>query len=125
MLTTDRAEFDRVWPWLAESVHHGGDTHDRADIWALIEAGEAQLFVTPRAAAVTQVVRFPRKSIFDVWIVGGDLRDILFKLHPAGEAWAREHGLTEMWGGGRPGWGRVLQQLGYGATAVQVKKAML
>lgn len=123
-MMVDRAEFERVAPWLAESLRHGGDTHNLDDVWALLEKGEAQLFTTPRAAAVCQVVHFPRKSIFDVWIVGGWLPDIVHKLHPAGEAWAREHGLPEMWGGGRPGWGRVLKSLGYEVEAVQVKKAL-
>ena len=123
-MMADRAEFERCAPWLAESLRHGGGTHDLDDVWALLESGEAVMFTTPRAVAVCQVVHFPRKSIFDVWLVGGHLPDIMTKLHPAGEAWAREHGLREMWGGGRPGWGRVLKSLGYSTQAVQVKKAL-
>lgn len=124
MITNDPREFQRVAPWLVEALHHAGDTHSLEDVWYAIATGDALLWVTPRAAVVTQVVVFPRKRVFDVWLAGsavGGLGEILGLL-PAAEAWARGRGISEVIMTGRAGWKRVLQPLGFSDQAIIAKK---
>ena len=124
ILMADRAEFERVAPWLAQALHHAGDTHKLEDVWALIASGDALLWTTPRSAVVTQIVVFPRRRVLDVWLAGsalGGLSEVLGLL-PAAEAWARERGIVEVILTGRLGWSKVLRHLGFSEQAIIVKK---
>lgn len=100
------SELDRCWPWLAAALAHAGDTHDKADLAAMIESGHAQLWPGLRCAIVTTVETYPRFTALRLWLAGGDL-DELKTLEPHLTAAARAVGAKRLEICGRPGWARV------------------
>lgn len=121
---TDRTTFDRVWPWLAEAMTSGGDTHSKDDIWEMVESGEATLWASARSAAITEIIQNPRKVWMNVWLAGGNLEELLTILLPQAEESARQQGITEMWAWGRLGWIKALKQEGFTHVTAVVKKVL-
>lgn len=120
-----RADYERCWQYLAPAVEAGGDTHTKDDVWASIADDPKTLFWPGRtSAAVTEVLHFPRKAVMNLWLVGGDLDELLHTMLPAAERQARHWGLDEVWGMGRPGWSKALKPLGYASPTIIVKKTL-
>ncbi len=101
------SEFDRVWPLLAPALERTGGTHAWSDVFREIETGSMQLWPGERAAAITEIVAYPRLKACRVFLAGGAL-DELRAMEPAITAWARGLGCTRIEVLGRPGWGRAL-----------------
>jgi hypothetical protein len=120
-----RPAFDRLWPLLEPAVAEGGDTHSKEDVWREVTTDpQTRFWPGERSAAVTEVLRYPQKEVMNLWLIGGDLDELLTKMLPAAEALARHWGLKEVWGMGRPGWKKPLAPLGYSAPGVIVKKVL-
>jgi len=114
-----------VWhelaPLLEPAVRRSADFSavDRAgpDLVAHLLAGEAQLWAVyddgqPIAAIVTRIQQTHERRCL-LWLIGGRrLRtwagDFLVEL----ETWARSLGCVALWGCGRPGWGRIVEEFG-------------
>ena len=92
---------------LPAALERGGSvvTHTMEDVWRAILLGEAQLWVGERSAAVTQIDERPRARLLNVWLIGGDLDEVLAAV-PAFEAFGREFGCVALVGVGRRGWTR-------------------
>lgn len=86
-----------------------------------IEADEAQFWAGRHSACVTQVIDYPRRRILNLWLCGGDLRE-LRQMLPAIEDWARRRGCTAEYLSGRPAWGAVLHKHGFKAGQVTFEK---
>lgn len=121
-MSQSRAEYERVWPWLAAAVQRYGDTHSKEDIWGAITRGTAQLHPLPNSAIVTSIESYPtgRKEM-RCWLAGGDLTEIK-AYEPALCKWAREEGCHVMGIVGRRGWVKSLD--GYRETAVILTKEL-
>ena len=105
---TDRAAFERCWPWLEVSLNKFGATHNQLQIWDAIRTGRAVLWPGENAAILTNVINHPiGLRSCNVWLQGGDL-DELKTMHPALEQAARVHHCDQMIAWGRDGWVRAL-----------------
>lgn len=116
-----KISFDRVWPWLAKAVAEYGPTHRKWHVWKVIEAEDAQLWTSEKAAIVTSIQIWPNgfKELTH-WLAAGDLDEAL-ELNPIVEAWAAEKGCDRIvLPSGRKGWLRVLP--GYRAIAATIVK---
>jgi GNAT superfamily N-acetyltransferase len=103
----------RCIPHLQAALEHAGGTHGIEDVARLVGQGRAQFWPGARCAVVTEFYDYPKLRACNVWLLGGDLTELLDML-PAIEAWARGQGCARMLGGGpRAGWGRVLAPRGY------------
>lgn len=97
------------------------------DIMACCIRGEMMIWVawdgmSPEidAAMVTQIVRFPRRSVCAIlYIAGRNLRRWARQFEEETEKYARAQGCQQMGGGFRKGWARVA---GYRVTGVTLRK---
>jgi hypothetical protein len=117
------AEFDRCWPWLEAALRHGGDRHTKESIWAGIVRGQYQFWPYGRSAGITHVDVYPTCSVLQLWLVGGELDDVLAH-EPELAAWAKAVGCAAMQLVGRPGWAKALRALGYGRGDVILTRGL-
>jgi hypothetical protein len=107
-----------IWPlvssFIAAALRRGyGQFYDESDIRDDCISGAAQLWVACgeaaiEAAIVSRIVRYPKRVICQVPLIGGRrMRDWLGPMERALEAFARDHSCTHMEGGGRRGWCRA------------------
>jgi GNAT superfamily N-acetyltransferase len=113
MNETPAEAWARCRPWLGAALDQAGRTHDIDDVARLIAQGRAHFWPGRRCAAVTEFYDYPRLRACNLWLLGGDLGELL-RMRPAIEAWARAQGCTRMLGGGpRRGWERLMKPQGY------------
>lgn len=108
--TSQPALFDQLAyarPFIEGALRRGTGTHTFDDIALGVLAGRYQLFTRPGAAAVTEVIEYPRRRELNMFLVGGDLRVIL-DAEPDFVRHAREIGADAITLTGRRGWARVL-----------------
>lgn len=65
--------------------------HTIEDVLSCYLRGTVQLWVGERCAAVTEFLRSPRRCTLNVWLAGGDLREMQ-TMRAGMEAWARGAG---------------------------------
>jgi len=114
----------RCGPWLKAALAHAGRTHTLGDVRAMVEAGEAQVWPGVRAAMVTVLEDDPGERRLLIWLAGGDLTELVERLRPAAEAWARSQGCRRVLVIGRPGWERALAPEGYAPLARIIAKEL-
>jgi hypothetical protein len=119
-----QADWVRCGPWLEAALAHAGRTHALADVRAMVDAGEAQAWTGARAAMVTVLEEDPRERRLLIWLAGGDLAELVERLRPAAEAWARTQGCRRVLVIGRPGWERALAPEGYAPLARIIAKEL-
>jgi hypothetical protein len=102
----------RFKPQIVEALRHGGETHGIEDIMAGLFAGHYDLFFNRQGAAIFELTKYPRYSIYHAFIVVGDM-DAAMSLHPLALARARELGAKKMTMTGRLGWQKVLPRYGW------------
>jgi GNAT superfamily N-acetyltransferase len=108
-----QAAWIRCRPYVEAALARAGGTHCIEDVARLIGEGRAHFWPGRRCAVVTEFYDYPRLRACNLWLIGGDLRELL-AMRPAIETWARAQGCTRILGGGpRRGWERVLGSLGY------------
>lgn len=108
-----RSEFERTWPWACAAVERYGHTHDKEDVWKLIESNDAQLHPLPNGVIITSIQKNPtglKEGHF--WLAGGDLTEIL-KVEPLMTEWMRSIDCERATIRGRRGWTPVLRPYGY------------
>lgn len=103
----------RCRPYVEAALAEAGGTHGIDDVARLIAEGRAHFWPGRRCAVVTEFYDYPRLKACNMWLLGGDLRELL-AMRPVIEAWARGQGCARVVGGGpRRGWERVLRGSGY------------
>ena len=113
MTETPSEAWARCRPFIAAALERGTGGHAISDVEAGIEAGVYHFWPGARCAVVTEIWSLPRARILNLWLLGGDLKELL-ALRPRIEDWARAQGCARVLGGGpRRGWARVLAPLGY------------
>lgn len=95
-----------------------------ADVAAMVARGEAQFWPGQAAAMVTVVEEDPGERRLLIWLAGGELGELVRRLRPAAEAWARAEGCRRVLVIGRPGWERVLAPEGYAPLARIIAKEL-
>lgn len=95
-----------------------GDTHRKEDVWAAIEAHQAQLHPLHKAAMLTTIELYPTglKEIKG-WLAGGDLNEIK-AYEPIVADWAKSIGCHRAALAGRRGWLRELKSYHDGGTVL-------
>jgi len=118
------ADWVRLGSALEAALAHAGRTHTLADVRGMVEAGEAQAWAGERAGMVTVVEDDPRERRLLIWLAGGDFEELVRRLRPAAERWARTQGCRRVLIIGRPGWERALAPEGYAPLARIIAKEL-
>lgn len=117
------AEFDRCWPWLDAANQRAGGRHPREWIWNSVCAGQLQFWPFERCAAVTYVDTYPTGKVLRLWLVGGELDNVL--AHEAEVAeWAKSIGCIAVDLIGRRGWEKALKSRGYMGGAITLTRRL-
>lgn len=110
----------QVWDKVEPNIRKALDVEDTGfsaeDILTCLQMRQMQLWVHPKAAAVTQIQVLPQyKKLVLITLGGEDMDEWLDDLMDTLEAYGRDMGCKygEQWG--RKGWLRVNEKRGYGA----------
>ena len=96
-------------PKLQETLQRDGK-YDALSIFEMLCKRQAQFWCSDKSFAVTELLQYPLKKVFHVWLFGGDLEDFLKNFHDQGLAWAKAEGCIEAQFDGRIGWHKVLPE---------------
>lgn len=99
-------------PFLLPALERCGGTHEWSDIVEGIHSTRMQLWANERAAAITEIVKFPRKTVLNVFLAGGELGQVMEMLESAKE-WGRLQGCDTISMSGRRGWLKPLGAVGW------------
>jgi hypothetical protein len=100
-------------------------THTYDDVARLIAAGELQAWPGPASVIVTELVEYPRKTVLNFFLAGGNLRE-LRAMAPLICEWGKAHGATHATFTGRKGWERsfITREQGWDASLTFYSKAL-
>lgn len=99
------AEWERCRGWIEPALDAAGNTHTIEDVLQAVLRGDAHFWPGKRAAAVTEITQYPRARAMNIWLAGGNLREIV-RIERSIEQWAKALGCDRVTCAGRPGWGR-------------------
>ena len=105
--TSLSAKWDRCAPFIEAALAHANGTHSLADVLRLVAEGEAQFWPFEDAAIVTEIVRYPQRTILRFWLAGGKLQTLL-NAEPEVIVWSKQWGCNGVEIIGRRGWNRAL-----------------
>jgi hypothetical protein len=106
------ADFERVWPWLEDSlavaayVHDGViyPTHEKLHVWQRIVTGKARLWPASDSVILTEFIDHPTGlRSQNTWLAGGEVDQIVERMSVV-EAWGYANGCHREIGNGRRGW---------------------
>lgn len=118
-ISDDDLAFHELWERYAPMLQKALDRCCEGTWWLVdvkhaVMTGRMQFWTTPNAAVVTEILTYPRKSALNCWLCGGSMAEMA-ELYPSLEKFARDNGCYAMYGAGRKGWGKVMQQFGWRA----------
>jgi len=105
-------ELERCRPWIEAALEYSGGTHNFEDVAKAIVEGRMQLWPSPRGCIVTEIVVYPRKTVLNVFLGGGEL-DQLLDMHSDVTDWAKSYGCEALTITGRFGWKKPLKAHGW------------
>ena len=105
-------ELLRCRPWIESALEHSGGTHLFADIVQGIVSRRMQFWPAEKGCAVTEIIIFPQKKIFHVFLAGGEKGQIV-DMNDSAVEFAKAAGCSGMTIAGRKGWSRVLKEKGW------------
>ena len=105
-------EFNRCKPYIKAALEYSGGTHDLIDVYEGLHKGTMQLWPAKESCLVTEILKYPRKKVLNVFLGGGDLTEIL-SMHEDVISWAKEQGCTALTMTGRFGWKKPLGKHGW------------
>ena len=118
------AEFDRCSKWLEAALEYSGGTHPIEESAAGVRAGRFQFWPSQNAAAITEIIVYPRLKELHCFLAGGDLDDLKV-MRPYVELWAKKQGCSRSTFSGRRGWERTfLKDEGYEPKWFMVSKEL-
>lgn len=100
-------DLSRYRRYIESALVHGGGTHTYDDVLDLIAAGRALAWTGPASVIITEISVYPRKTILNFWIAGGEAPRALAEVEqmtPIILDWARTQGCTQATFTGRRGW---------------------
>jgi hypothetical protein len=116
------SEWLRCRPWIEAALRYSGGTHDISDIEDGLMRGVYQFWPGKRSAMVTEICEFPRRRTLNVFLGGGDIRE-LAEMRPDVERYAKFRGCDAVTLIGRRGWLRsFLKNVGYAEKWVMMAK---
>jgi hypothetical protein len=105
-------ELNRCRPWIEAALEYSGGTHLYQDIVESIVGGQMQFWPAPHGCAVTEIIVFPRKKVFHIFLAGGEKNQIV-DMDDSAVVFAKAQGCSGMTIAGRKGWSRVLKSKGW------------
>lgn len=111
-------EVPEVWylvaPVLEPAIKRADGQVCLEDVYRQLIDRDMQLFTAwerdeLQAAAVTQIICYPRRKVLAIPFIGGRKRGDWLSFQPVFEAWAKEKGCDALEGYARPGWLRALK----------------
>jgi hypothetical protein len=113
-------KWDRCASFIDAALDHSSGTHSLADVFRLIASGEAQFWPFEDAAIVTEIVRYPQRTILRFWLAGGKLETLL-EAEPEVIEWSKRYNCEAVEIIGRRGWNRALN--GYkSSSSIMIKE---
>lgn len=103
---------DELTKRLSRALEIGGNLHSPADIVAAVKEGRMQSFEKGQSVIVTEILGYPNGSVMNLYICVGNLEEILALL-PEVEKFAKDHGCKMLHMGGRKGWAKFADKLGW------------
>ncbi len=114
LVPQDKSEWFRCRPWIEAALEYTGGTHTIEDIEDGIESGEFQFVCSENSAVVTEFLHYPRMKIFNYFLIGGDLEELVREIEPSLTKWAVEiKGAKLVIGIGRKGFERAFRASGF------------
>jgi hypothetical protein len=97
---------------LEKALRLDGGMMSFSDLMARLESGECQCFTWNNSVVITEVLDYPKGRILSIVAVAGDLPDLL-KLKERVHEFAKEHGCARARTICRPGFVKLLEQMGW------------
>lgn len=116
-------ELARCRPFLEPALDYNGGTHAWGDIEGGVLTGVMQLWPAPEGALVTEILRYPKQRVCNVFLGGGAM-DQLKAMVPSVEVWAKAQGCQAVTVLGRPGWVRALAPFGVKPLYLALRKEL-
>ena len=89
----------------------------------MICSGDAAYWPGDRCAVVTELVTHPKCIALNIWLMGGDLRELRKVVIPRIEDFAVTNGISALYGcSSRPGMVRIVNRMGYETASVNFVK---
>lgn len=120
-MTELESELERCRDWIEGALEYSGGTHDFDDIVEGVKSGMMQFWPASDAAAITEIVTFPKKKVLNIFLAGGNM-DTIVDMNESAEHFAQLNGCSGMTIAGRKGWSRVLKQKGYSEAFTILRK---
>lgn len=114
-------ELERCRDWIQAALDYGGNTHDFEDIVSGVMSGYMQFWPARDAAAVTEILTYPKKKVLNIFLAGGNMETII-DMNESAEYFAKANGCTSMTMAGRKGWSKVLKDKGYREAFTVLRK---
>jgi len=112
MAATINDELERCKDWIESALEYSGGTHNWSDIVEGIHNLRYQFWPAEKGCAVTEIIVFPQKKIFHVFLAGGEMEQIV-DMNDSAVQFAKSQGCSGMSIAGRKGWSRVLKDKGW------------
>ena len=111
--TTFQTLWAKATPYLEQAINRCCDgTWEIEDVKLAVMEGRMQFWPLEHGAVVTEILEFPRKKALNCWLCGGDMKEMTTLL-PALERFAKANECYALYGAGRKGWTREMQQYGW------------
>ena len=117
------AELDRCREWIEAALAYSGGTHEYEDIVEGIHALRYQFWPAEKGCAVTEVIEYPRKKVFHVFLAGGEM-DQIVDMESSAAIFAKHNGCQGMSLAGRKGWSKVLKEHGWSEAFTTLAKEL-
>lgn len=115
-------EFKRCQQWMENALECAYGTFNIIDIADMMFTGDVQLWSNDSAVLVTQIVYYPRKTVLNCFLAGGDM-DGVIGLERDAILWGKQKRCQAITMTGRMGWLRSpLKDMGYVGVNVQMSK---
>jgi len=105
-------ELERCRPWLESALALSGGTHLFQDVVECVKLGTMQFWNAPKGCMVTEILEYPQKKVFHIFLAGGDL-DQIKDFSDSAIYFAKLNGCSAMTLAGRRGWVKALGDLGW------------
>lgn len=108
---------------IEKALRRAGGTHEWPDMQELLIRGDAQIFDNEHGCWVTEVRAFPRKRLLNVWVVAGELPDVM-DIQEQVERYGLSQSCERMYATIRPGWKDIYPKHGWKKDALVISKEL-
>jgi len=123
MAASINEELERCKDWIEAAIEYSGGTHEWSDIVEGIHSLRYQFWPAEKGCAVTEIIMFPKKKIFHVFLAGGEM-DQIVDMNDSAAQFAKAQGCDGMSIAGRKGWSRVLKNEGWTESFTTLAKEL-